>query len=105
MPFVPNCVHVSTSEGYDNMRALQAYKSSDRLDAALRLRLTEPNPDPAARLIIEEADPPRFRRLIGSASGSKRSAQQAMGRLFRLFWPLTIARNQTRTPPLDRIAD
>ena len=41
----------------DNVRALQAYKSSDRLDASLRLRLSEPNPDPAACIIVEEADP------------------------------------------------
>ena len=53
----------------DDMRALQAYKSSDRLDAALRLRLSEPNPDPAAHLIFEEADPPRFRRLIDPHQG------------------------------------
>src|SRR5664280_1056049 len=41
----------------DNVRALQAYKSSDRLDASLRLRLSEPNPDPAACIIVEEMDP------------------------------------------------
>src|SRR5664280_1695800 len=40
----------------DNVRALQAYKSSDRLDASLRLRLSEPNPDPAACIIVEEMD-------------------------------------------------
>jgi len=37
----------------DNVRALQAYKSSDRLDASLRLRLSEPNPDPAACIMAQ----------------------------------------------------
>ena len=36
------------------------------------------------------------RRLIGCASGSKRSAQQTTGRLFALFWPLRIAQSHTR---------
>ena len=37
----------------NNVWALQAYKSSDRLDAASRLWHSEPNSDPAARLVIE----------------------------------------------------
>ena len=39
---------------------------------------------------------PRSRRLIGCASGSKRRAQRTTGRLFGLFWPLTIAQPHTR---------
>jgi len=42
------------------MSARQAYKSSDRLDAASRLWHSEPNSDPAARLVIEEAVPRDF---------------------------------------------
>jgi hypothetical protein len=44
----------------DNVRALQAYKSSDRLGASLRLRLAEPNPDHTAWLVVEEGNPRVF---------------------------------------------
>jgi hypothetical protein len=37
------------------------------------------------------------RRLIGSASGSKRRARRTTARLFGLLWPLTIAESHTRT--------
>jgi hypothetical protein len=53
----------------DNMSALQAYKSSDRLDLASRFRRAEPNPNPAARIIIQEADPGLFEGCLDPHQG------------------------------------
>jgi hypothetical protein len=51
------------------MSALQAYKSSDRLDLALRFQRAEPNPNPAARIIIQEADPGLFEGCLDPHQG------------------------------------
>ena len=69
MPFVTYYTYWDKSAMDNNVRALQAYKSSDRLDASLRLRLSEPNLDPAAWFVVEEADPGPVRTRIGAPTG------------------------------------
>ena len=78
------------------MRALQAYKSSDWLDASLRLRLSEPNPYPSARLIIEEADSRILECGLDPHQGRDVAHSRRRGRLFGLFWPLMFAQSHTR---------
>src|SRR5664280_3857491 len=79
----------------DNMSALQAYKSSDRLDLASRFRRAEPNPNPAARIIIQEVDPGLFEGCLDPHQGRDVAHSSRRGRLFGLFWPLMFAQSHT----------
>jgi hypothetical protein len=66
------------------------------LNFASCFRLNEPNPDPAPRIVVEEADPRLLKRGLDAHQGLDMAHSKPWRRLFGLFCPRMFAQSHTR---------